>query len=211
MMLIIQCMRYPADHKRETRDRVLAEAANQIRAHGPLGVGVADIMKRAGLTHGGFYAHFKSKDALVAAAIAEMFEAARTLWQRTTETRSASSGLATYIDSYLSAEHRDARESGCPIAALASDVPRLPNLCRRAHAEGTRNLTERIAHTLRELGHRDADALAASVMAELVGALSLARVEPDESRSNAILAASRRSLRARLGLTATPSPRVFPR
>src|SRR5262245_45438020 len=103
-------MRYPPDHKRETRERVLAEAAKQIRAHGPLGVGVADIMKRAGLTHGGFYAHFKSKDALVAAAIAKMFDGARARWQRATATRDASGGLAAYIDSYLSADHRDARD-----------------------------------------------------------------------------------------------------
>lgn len=193
-------MRYPADHKRETREKVLAEAARQIKEHGPLGVGVAEIMKRAGLTHGGFYAHFKSKDALVAAAIGKMFDGARARWQRATETRNASGGLAAYIDGYLSPEHRDARETGCPIAALSSDLPRLPKLCRAAHAEGTRNLTERVAITLRELGHRDADAVAASVIAELVGALSIARVEPDEARSDALLAASRRSLRARLGL-----------
>jgi TetR/AcrR family transcriptional repressor of nem operon len=193
-------VRYPADHKADTRERVLVEAANQIRAHGPLGVGVADIMKRAGLTHGGFYAHFRSKDALVAAAITKMFEGARARWERATMTRDASNGLTTYIDSYLSADHRDARETGCPIAALSSDLPRLPKMCRTAYAEGTRNLTERFEHKLRELGHRDAAALAASVVAELVGALSLARVEPDEAHSDAILAASRRSLRARLGL-----------
>jgi TetR/AcrR family transcriptional repressor of nem operon len=186
-------VRYAADHKRETRDRVLVEAAKQIRAHGPLGVGVADIMKRAGLTHGGFYAHFKSKDALVAAAIGKMFEGARVRWER-------SADLGSYIDWYLSAEHRDARETGCPVAALASDLPRLPAACRAAYGDGARSLTERIAGELRELGHREADILAASAIAELVGALSLARVEPDEARSDAILAASRRSLRARLGL-----------
>jgi TetR/AcrR family transcriptional repressor of nem operon len=200
MMTIIQRMRYPADHKSETRERVLVEAAKQIRAHGPLGVGVADIMKRAGLTHGGFYAHFKSKDALVAAAIETMFEGARARWQRATETRDATNGLIAYVESYLSAEHRDARQTGCPIAALSSDLPRLPIVCRRAYADGTRNLTGLVASKLGDLGHRDADALAASVIAELVGALSLARVEPDEARSDAILAASRRSLRARLGL-----------
>jgi TetR/AcrR family transcriptional repressor of nem operon len=200
MSIILREMRYSPDHKQETRERVLVEATKQIRAHGPLGVGVADIMKRAGLTHGGFYAHFKSKDALVAAAITKMFDGARSRWARATTTRDARSGLAAYIDSYLSAEHRDGRESGCPIAALASDLPRLPKTCRRAHAEGTRDLTERFEGKLRELGHRGADALAASVVAELVGALSLARVEPDEARSDAILAASRRSLRSRLDL-----------
>ena len=199
-MIIILSMRYPADHKQETRERVLTEAARQIRAHGPLGVGVAEIMKRAGLTHGGFYAHFKSKDALVAAAIAKMFDGARSRWDRHTSTRSARDGLGEYIDWYLSAEHRDERATGCPIAALASDVPRLAHGCRAAYATGTQNLTRSLAHKLRELGHREPDVLAASVVAELVGALSLARVEPDRTRSDAMLAASRRSLRGRLGL-----------
>jgi len=185
-------VRYPADHKSDTRERVLVEAAKQIREHGPMGVGVADIMKRAGLTHGGFYAHFKSKDALVAAALGKMFESSRARWERL-------GGLGPYIDWYLSAEHRDSRETGCPIAALSSDLPRLPAMCRKAYAEGTRSLTERIAKELH--GHRDAEALAASAVAELVGALSLARVEPDEARSDAMLAASRRSLRARLGVS----------
>src|SRR5580692_7229720 len=109
MMIIMLCVRYSSEHKQETRERVLVEATKQIRAHGPLGVGVADIMKRAGLTHGGFYAHFKSKDALVAAAITKMFDGARSRWARATTTRDARSGLAAYIDSYLSAEHRDGR------------------------------------------------------------------------------------------------------
>ena len=186
-------MRYPADHKRETRERVLAEAAKQIREHGPAGVGVADIMKSAGLTHGGFYAHFASKDALVAAAIAKMFAGARARWER-------AASLGAYIDAYLSAEHRDARETGCPIAALASDAPRLPTACRAAYADGARDLASRLASALRDLGHRDVEALASSIIAELAGALALARVEPDEARSDAILAASRRTLRARLGL-----------
>jgi TetR/AcrR family transcriptional regulator, transcriptional repressor for nem operon len=193
-------MRYPAEHKQETRERVLTEAAKQIRAHGPLGVSVADIMKRAGLTHGGFYAHFRSKDALIAAAIGKMFDGARSRWDKATGERAAAAGLGAYIDSYLSPEHRDARATGCPIAALASDLPRLTAACRSAYAAGSRGVTEQFAVKLRELGHRDADALATSVVAELVGALSLARVEPDGERSDAILAASRRALRARLGL-----------
>jgi TetR/AcrR family transcriptional repressor of nem operon len=197
-------VRYPVDRKQATRERVLAAAAKQIRAHGPLGVGVAGVMKRAGLTHGGFYAHFKSKDALVAAAIAKMFEAARARWDRHTAARDPGDGLGAYIDSYLSAEHRDARATGCPLAALASDAPRLNARSRATHADGTRMLTRSLAAKLRELGHDDADTVASSVIAELVGALSLARVEPDRARSEDMLAASRRSLRARLGLGGTP-------
>jgi len=195
-------MRYPADHKEETRAHILAEAAKQIRAHGPDGVGVADIMKRAGLTHGGFYAHFKSKDALVAAAIDTMFESAKRRWEHETAGKPATHALAAYIRFYLSEEHRDARSTGCPIAALASDVPRMTATCKKAYAAGTRRLTERVAERLNELGHADPDSLAASVVAECVGAVALARVEPDADRSTAILRASRRALHTRLSLGA---------
>jgi len=193
-------MRYTTDHKQKTRARVLAEASKEIRAKGPHGVGVAGIMKRAGLTHGGFYAHFRSKDALVAAAIGTMFDNARTRWNTETENRDARVGLAAYIDFYLSPAHRDATATGCPIAALATDLPRLTTACRAAFAAGARRLTDAIAGKLAALGHRDDEALARSVVAELVGALSLARVEPDRTRSDAMLAASRRLLRTRLGL-----------
>lgn len=197
MMTIIPFMRYAPEHKDETRERVLAEAAKQIRAHGPQGVGVATIMKRAGLTHGGFYAHFSSKDELVTAAIEKMFEGSRTRWELYTAERDAAGGLAAYIDWYLSAEHRDTRAAGCPIAALSSDLPRLGKSARVAYAAGARDFTKRIAGKLRELG-LDADRLAPSMVAELVGALALARVEPDEKRSNDLLTASRRALHARL-------------
>ncbi len=201
-MAIIHCVRYASDHKHETRERILAEAAKQIRSHGPLGIGVAEIMKRAGLTHGGFYAHFESKDALLTAAISKMFEDALSRWHSSTEGRTASDGLSAYVDWYLSPQHRDARETGCPMAALSSDLPRLPSECRTAFADGVRSLAERLAYGLRELRLRKVDPLAASVLAELVGALSIARVEPDQARSDAILTASRRAIRARLGLGA---------
>ena len=193
-------MRYGPEHKQKTRERVLAAAAKAIRAEGPHRVGVAGVMGKAGLTHGGFYAHFASKDALIAAAIDHMFEAARARWERETVGRSPAEGLAAYIDFYLSAAHRDARGSGCPMPALAGDLPRLTGASRAAFGAGTRALIERLAGHLAALGHADAEALASSVLAELVGALSLARGEPDRERSDALLAASRRMVRERAGL-----------
>jgi TetR/AcrR family transcriptional repressor of nem operon len=193
-------MRYTTDHRQETRARVLAEASKQIRAKGPHGVAIVGIMKRAGLTHGGFYAHFRSKDALVAAAIGTMFDNARARWNTETENRDARAGLAAYVDFYLSPAHRDTTATGCPIAALVTDLPRLTTACRTAFAAGARRLTDLIAAKLAALGHGEHEALASSVVAELVGALSLARVEPNRARSDAMLAASRRLLRARVGL-----------
>ena len=123
-------MRYDAEHKQKTRSKVLEVAAKAIRSDGPDRIGVAGVMAEAGLTHGGFYAHFKSKDELVAAAIEQMFEESRARVAHEMEGHPPAEGLANYIDFYLSKKHRDARGAGCPMAALSSDLPRLPEQTR---------------------------------------------------------------------------------
>jgi TetR/AcrR family transcriptional regulator, transcriptional repressor for nem operon len=193
-------MRYDSEQKQRTREKVLQVAAKAIRGEGPDRVGVAGVMAEAGLTHGGFYAHFKSKDDLIAAAIGQMFDEARARLDHETRDRDPAEGLAAYIDFYLSKRHRDARETGCPMAALSSDLPRLTEEARVAFATGTQQLARGIQGKLSELGRDHWEAEGRSVMAELVGALSLARVEPSVTRSNAILADSRQMLKQRLGL-----------
>jgi TetR/AcrR family transcriptional repressor of nem operon len=193
-------MRYDTDHKQKTHARLLKSAAKAVRAQGPHRVGVAAVMADAGLTHGGFYAHFASKDALVAAAIGQMFEEARTRFLHETHERTPSQGLVAYIDFYLSAAHRDARRSGCPIAALASDLPRLKKPALDQFADGVARLRAALADKIAQLGHADAGQEASSAMSELVGALSLARAEPDAKRSDAILSDSKRALKRRLKL-----------
>ena len=206
MMIIIlkseTVMRYETEHKQKTRAMVLQAAAKAIRADGPDRVAVAGVMAEAGLTHGGFYAHFKSKDELVAAAIGQMFEEARARWERETAERGPADGLVAYIDFYLSKKHRDARGFGCPMAALASDLPRLSEPAREQFADGVQRSTARLGEQLAALGHAAAEVEARSMIAELIGALSLARIEPDAKRSDAILAASRKQLKQRLGLEA---------
>lgn len=196
-------MRYSADHKESTRAKVLTEAAKAIRKEGPHKISVASIMKRAGLTHGGFYAHFPSRDAMLVAAFQQMFDAGRDRWVRETLDRPPGQGLAAFIDWYLSKAHRDSRESGCAIAFLASDLPRLSPACQAAYAEGARRMIRNISSHLVELRRPDAEALALSAASELVGALSLARVEIEPRRSDAILAAARASLKQRLGLASS--------
>lgn len=193
-------MRYDTEQKQRTREKVLQVAAKAIRAEGPDRIGVAAIMAEAGLTHGGFYAHFSSKDDLIAAAISQMFEQSGSRFRQETQDRGPAEGLNAYIDFYLSKKHRDARELGCPMAALASDLPRLPDAVRAEFAAGIRRLTQRIQDKLAELGHEHAEAEARSTVAELVGALSLSRIEPVAARSNAILQESKQMLKQRLGL-----------
>lgn len=196
-------MRYDAEHKQKTRERVLVEAAKAIRADGPHKIGVAAVMAKAGLTHGGFYAHFESKDDFIAAAIGQMFVEGRARLDKALDGRSVEQGLSAYIDFYLSGAHRDTRSTGCPLPFLSADAPRLPQPSRKRFAQGVAGLTDRLTSALESLGQDQAEETAASMLSELVGAVALARAEPDPTRSDAILARSRAALKRRLRLDAT--------
>jgi TetR/AcrR family transcriptional repressor of nem operon len=193
-------MRYDTEHKARTRERILEEAAKAIRASGPEGVSVGGLMKKAGLTHGGFYAHFGSKDELVAEAIGHMFGGPYSNFAALTEGKPPAEALAAYVDFYLSARHRDARDRGCPLPALSGDLARMPVSARARFGEGAERLRKAIAGLLEAMGRDDPETLAASAIAEMVGAIALARATDDAARSDAILAATRSSLRNRLGL-----------
>lgn len=193
-------MRYDKDHKAKARERILDAAAKAIRREGPERIGVASVMKQAGLTHGGFYAHFPSKDALVAEAVGRMFEGPYSRFAAETEGRSPAEAMAAYVDFYLSPAHRDARDRGCPLPALSGEMARMPEAARGQFNKGAGQLRGALAGFLATMGKGDPDTLAASVMAELVGAMALARTEGDKARSDAMLAASRAALKERLGL-----------
>jgi TetR/AcrR family transcriptional repressor of nem operon len=193
-------MRYDSEHKERTRARVLKEAAKAIRAEGPHRVGVAGVMAKAGLTHGGFYAHFASKDDLVVAAMSRMFDEASAKFDRLTAGKQPATALRAYIDFYLSRQHRDARDTGCPLPSLSADLPRLGNAARQQFATGVAGLTAAIGGLLSALGRSDAESLASSALAEMVGALSLARGVADPKHSDAILKSSCNGLKLRLGL-----------
>lgn len=193
-------MRYDTEHKQKTRERVLKAAGEAIRAEGAHQIGVAGVMAKAGLTHGGFYAHFKSKDELVAAGVEQMFKEGQARLLRDVEGADPREGLARYVDFYLSPGHRDTRTSGCPLPFLSADAPRLPGPARDRFAQGVRTLTAVLAKRLELLGHDDPDLEASSMLAEMVGALGLARGETDPDRSDLILERSRQMVKRRLRL-----------
>jgi TetR/AcrR family transcriptional repressor of nem operon len=193
-------MRYDQDHKRRTREKVLTAAARAIRAEGPQKVGVAEVMAEAGLTHGGFYAHFASKDELVAQAIGAMFAEARAKFEDSVAGKNPGAALSAYIDFYISRRHRDARDTGCPLPALSADLPRLTPQAQREFGFGVERLTGAIAQRLEALGKPHPKALAASLLAEMVGAVTLSRAVADKAQSDAILKNSRAAVKARLGL-----------
>ena len=191
-------MRYDRDHKERTRQKVLDEAAAAIREVGPDRIGVAGLMAEVGLTHGGFYAHFKSKDALVAEAITEMFEQGYQVFLSSTSDLDSAAGLARFVDGYLSTRHRDEPDHGCPMPSLSGDVARLPAASRKRFAAGATRLTNSIAELLESLRKPNARDLAASIVAEMVGAMALARAVPDPTESARILERSRKGIKARL-------------
>ncbi|HSW12656.1 MAG TPA: TetR/AcrR family transcriptional regulator [Solimonas sp.] len=194
-------MRYPAEHKERTRALLLKEAARAIRAHGPQRIGVAAIMGKAGLTHGGFYAHFKSKDELIAEAIATMFEDILARIDQYASGKPPAEALGGYIDFYLSQRHRDDRARGCPIPALAAEAPHLAGAARKAFGSGVAAVTERLASLLEGIGQAQPREAAASLMAELSGALSLARAAASTEQSAFLLGTSRSALTRRFGLS----------
>ena len=193
-------MRYEPDYKAKTRQKVLGEAAKVMRAEGIQGMGVANVMAKAGLTHGAFYAHFESKDALIAETIQEMALAARGKFDTVTAELGPADALRKYIEFYLSARHRDNAETSCPLPWLAGEIPRIGAPSRKRYGASVAGLTELLAARLRELDHADADGMAGSVVAELVGALALSRAVGEKAQSDLILSRSRDSILARLGL-----------
>jgi TetR/AcrR family transcriptional repressor of nem operon len=193
-------MRYDTQHKQRTHDKVVKAAANAIRAHGPDKIGVAGLMAKVGLTHGGFYAHFKSKDELVAEAITHMFDERFEALQKCLAGASVSEGLVAYIDLYLSTLHRDRRDRGCPLVSLSGDMARLPMAARKRFEAGLSRLTDTLAGALHALGLPNTQALASTMICEMVGAVAMSRAVPNTSLAEQLLAHSRSSIKQRLGL-----------
>jgi TetR/AcrR family transcriptional repressor of nem operon len=194
-------MPYSKQHKQETRERILRAASRALRESGieGVGAGIGQVMAQAGLTHGGFYAHFPRKDALVAAACAEgMAEAGETLFAAAEESgrRSGDAALRHLICGYLSRFHRDHPESGCVLPALAADVARSSDEVRTAFTTGLRGYLDRLEALLPE--ERDAapegvnrEDAALALLSGMVGALVLARAVDDPELSDQILVAAR--------------------
>lgn len=193
-------MRYVLEHKQLTRKKVVREAAIAIREHGPDRIGIASLMAKAGLTHGGFYAHFKSKDELVAEAISHMFDERYEAFLKHMEGVEPARGLAAFVDRYLTVRLRNRPYEGCPLPSLSGDLARMPAAARERFEAGTRRLTDSIADKLRAIKRPHPDALAASVLSEMVGAMAIARAISDSARSEQILKVTRDSVKARMGL-----------
>lgn len=189
-MMII--MRYAGGHKEAVHERIVRAAAKALRRHGISGIGIPALMKEAGLTHGGFYAHFENRDALVAEAIRS---AAADTAQGALGPEST---LAESLDRYLSMGHVQHPEQGCVVAALAAESPRQGPPVRGAVSEVLRGLVRGIDAKLRPRGRAGSPASedALRIAATMVGAVVLARACEDERLAARLLKAARASIAA---------------
>ncbi len=179
-------MRYEKGHKETTRRRIVETAAARFRKDGIEGVGLADLMAEAGLTHGGFYSHFSSKEDLVRAAVEEASGHSAANFNR----RIAEGGLEAWIRAYLRIAHRDHPEQGCVVAALGSELARHPKSTRRGFTESLSRVTTAIAsHLPANLSPAVKRKKAVGIFATLVGALQMARTVNDPALSDELLEA----------------------
>ncbi|MBL8771521.1 MAG: TetR/AcrR family transcriptional regulator [Phenylobacterium sp.] len=184
-------MRISKAQAQANRDRVLAAAAEMFRAHGFEGVSVGELMSAAGFTHGGFYNHFGSKEALAA-------EALSAAWTQMEAERARAADLAQLLDGYLSPAARGAPGRSCPAAALAGEVSRGPPAVRAAFAEGLERMIAEVEGGLSgESAERRSRAVA--LVSGMVGALMLSRAVPEASPlADELLAATRREAKRAL-------------
>src|SRR3954465_14151121 len=181
-------MRYPPTHKLQTRRRILEAATRVFRERGVAEAGVDEVMRTAGLTHGGFYAHFRDKEQLLAEASAEAFGAAVPNLDRIAAAPSASARARMLIDSYLSVRHRDNRGAGCFVVAVGADMARVKGGLRTSYAREFASHLERLAAALRlHPDPRKNRERVTLLMSSLVGALLFARAIDDPAQSDAIL------------------------
>ncbi len=193
-------MRYDNEHKQRTHQKLIEEASIAISEHGPENISVAALMAKVGLTHGGFYAHFKSKDDLVAEAITFILEQRVEAFDKSLNGADLSTALENYIDSYLSPKHRDMRDKGCAIVALNGDVARMSNDTKARFELGIQRTVNILSDILIKLNKPNPEELAASVFAEMVGALAISRTMYNSELAVWLLNNTRSNVRKRLGL-----------
>lgn len=181
-------MKVSKEQAAQNRERVVETAAKLFREHGYNGIGVADLMKAAGLTHGGFYAKFSSKDALLAEAAAKAIEVSMEDWDRVVA-QQPGDPLRAVTEAYLSPLHRDQIGRGCAVAALGPELARLSDDVRDAVTAGVSKQIDKLAPMMPQADPQAQRQSALAAYAAMVGALVLARAVSDEKLSTEMMEA----------------------
>jgi TetR/AcrR family transcriptional regulator, transcriptional repressor for nem operon len=191
MTYIISSMRYPAEHKQETRERIIHAASRRFRRAG-VGVGIGQLMKALKMTHGGFYRHFKSKSDLFEAALTNGFEEMRGRMNAALAKAAPGHELEAIIETYLSDEHCADAAGGCPVAALASEIARQPRAVRAAFDRAVQQAVSKMADYMTGESEEERRRKAGVLFSGMSGTLAVARAVSDEQMRKRILAAGRK-------------------
>jgi TetR/AcrR family transcriptional regulator, transcriptional repressor for nem operon len=188
--------RYGKEHKQATRRRIIDTAGRRFKRDGIDGSGIATLMADAGLTNGAFYAHFASKEDLVASALAEQLRDQRESFSALPPGRA---GVEQYVRDYLSVQHRDNPDDGCPSAALLDEIGRCTETTKQAYTDGVLAVIDDVAARLAPDDPPSARVTTLSVFAMMVGTLQLSRALADRHLADAILAQGIHNALALLG------------
>ena len=202
-------MRYSKEHKFQTHAKIVKRASVKLREKGAHGIGVADLMKEAGLTHGGFYAHFDSRDALVIEAVTNAMDRSTERWRKLSAETPADKRLSKIVNTYLAPDHRDDPGHGCAVPALAAEMARESAKTRRAFAGRMDQLIEMLADQYQGIPRKAARKQATAALATMMGALVMARVAGNSELSDEILKSGRDAVLDRTGpVTKKPAKRA---
>ena len=191
-------MRYVESHRRQTHSRIVENASYGLRQNGAKGLSVVDLMKLAGLTHGGFYNHFDSRAALVGEAIAFAMDQMTERWKKLANGKADGERFDALIADYLSPRHRDNPKHGCALPALAADVARSGPSERRALASKLEKMIDIFAGLLPDEEPQQARQIATGAIATMVGSIVLSRAVGAGKLSNGILDAGRMTAGVRI-------------
>lgn len=175
--------RYGKEHKEATRQRIIEAAGRRFKGDGIDGSGIATLMADAGLTNGAFYAHFRSKDDLVATVVAEQLAIQRERYRQLL----TGSGIEQVVRAYLSVEHRDNPSEGCPSAALLDEIGRCDDMTRQAYTEGMLAIADDLAILVAPHDPASARSRTLSALALMIGTLQMSRALADRRLADEVL------------------------
>jgi TetR/AcrR family transcriptional repressor of nem operon len=184
-------MRYSKEHKFQTHERIVKKASVKLREKGAHGIGVADLMKDAGLTHGGFYAHFDSRDALVIEAFTHAMDRSTARWRKLSEETPVEKRLSKIVNTYLAPVHRDDLGHGCAVPALAAEIARESAKTRRVFSGRMEQMIDMLAEQFHGMPRKAARKEAVAALATMMGSLVMARVAGNGELSEEILKSGR--------------------
>ena len=200
-------MRYSKEHKFQTHERIVKKASVKLREKGAHGIGVADLMKDAGLTHGGFYAHFDSRDALVIEAFTHAMDRSTARWRKLSEETPVEKRLSKIVNTYLAPVHRDDLGHGCAVPALAAEIARESAKTRRVFSGRMEQMIDMLAEQFHGMPRKAARKEAVAALATMMGSLVMARVAGNGELSEEILKSGRDAVLGRANPVAKKTAR----